>query len=62
MNEVLGAFEVGVLLSNFLFGVICVQTYTYFDTSPGDHRLNKIFVRLVYFSCTLSDTDQSTFN
>jgi hypothetical protein len=43
-NVMLGAFEIGVMLSIFFFGVLCVQTYTYFDAFPADRRLNKILV------------------
>jgi hypothetical protein len=50
VNDILGAFEVGVLLSLFLFGVICAQTYTYFDTYPDDRYL-KILVCHAYLHC-----------
>lgn len=39
-----GALEIGVLLAVFLFGVLTVQVYIYFDRFPKDPMNIKLMV------------------
>ncbi|KAJ7028983.1 hypothetical protein C8F04DRAFT_1265380 [Mycena alexandri] len=43
-----GALELGVLLSVFLFGVLTVQTYIYFYRYPKDRGIYKLMVALTW--------------
>jgi len=36
LNGTLGALEIGVLISLFLFGIVTVQTSVYYDRFPKD--------------------------
>ncbi|CAK5274994.1 unnamed protein product, partial [Mycena citricolor] len=48
--EILGALEIGVMLSLVMFGVILLQAYTYFTQNcSADSRWLKIFVGIVMF-------------
>ncbi|CAK5282970.1 unnamed protein product [Mycena citricolor] len=48
--EILGALEIGVMLSLVMFGVILLQAYTYFTQNcSADSRWLKIFVGVVMF-------------
>ncbi|EPQ58599.1 hypothetical protein GLOTRDRAFT_35895 [Gloeophyllum trabeum ATCC 11539] len=44
-NATLGALQVGCLLSTFLFGIVTVQTFMYYQTAPNDRSVLKILVR-----------------
>lgn len=44
VNATLGALEVGVLVSVFLFGMVTVQTYSYYRKFPRDMDWIKILV------------------
>lgn len=45
VNFLLGAFQIGVLVSYALFGIVTAQTYTYFAKFPEDSLKLKILVR-----------------
>ena len=40
----LGAVEVGVLLSTFLYGIATLQAFLYIERSAGDSRYTRILV------------------
>ncbi|TFK73251.1 hypothetical protein BDN72DRAFT_213600 [Pluteus cervinus] len=44
----IGAFEIGVLIAMFLFGVTTMQTFSYYRKFPADNRGMKIFVGVIW--------------
>jgi len=48
INITLGAFEVGVLTSVFLFGIVTCQTYVYYRKFPGDTWKLKLLVASIW--------------
>lgn len=46
MNDTLGALEIGVLISVFLFGFVTLQSYLYFSKFPNDKWGLKVLVRV----------------
>ncbi|KAJ6585252.1 hypothetical protein B0H19DRAFT_981388 [Mycena capillaripes] len=47
-NTTLGAYQIGVLVSYVLFGVMTTQTYIYYSRFPEDSRKLKILVAFVW--------------
>ncbi|KAJ6585353.1 hypothetical protein B0H19DRAFT_1250200 [Mycena capillaripes] len=47
-NTTLGAYQIGVLVSYVLFGVMTTQTYIYYSRFPDDSRKLKILVAFVW--------------
>ncbi|KAJ6585253.1 hypothetical protein B0H19DRAFT_416733 [Mycena capillaripes] len=47
-NATLGAYQIGVLVSYVLFGVMTTQTYIYYSRFPDDSRKLKILVAFVW--------------
>lgn len=55
LNLTIGALEIGVFISTFLFGVITVQAHIYFRRFPNDGLVIKTLVRLPScFLCILT--------
>jgi hypothetical protein len=48
LNDTLGALEIGVLISLFLFGIVTVQTSVYYDRFPKDPWHVKFLVAFVW--------------
>ncbi|KAF9462759.1 hypothetical protein BDZ94DRAFT_1260705 [Collybia nuda] len=48
-NLTVGALEIGVIISTFLFGISTVQTHTYFRRFPRDGWIIKSLVTLIWF-------------
>ncbi|KAG5642297.1 hypothetical protein DXG03_003041 [Asterophora parasitica] len=48
IEGILGPHEVGVMFAIFLFGLVTIQAFTYFREYPGDHRVVKILVSVVW--------------
>lgn len=46
IDGVLGPHEVGVMVAIFLFGLVTIQTFTYFRKYPEDPRSVKVLVCL----------------
>jgi len=49
LNYTVGAIEVGVLVSMFLFGVVSCQTWVYYRRFPTDAVLLKLLVATIWF-------------
>ncbi|KAJ7758729.1 hypothetical protein B0H16DRAFT_643027 [Mycena metata] len=49
----IGAYQIGVLVSYILFGIVTAQTYTYFVTFPEDSSKLKTLVAIVW-SCEVA--------
>jgi hypothetical protein len=47
-HATIGALEIGVLLSSFLFGIVTVQTFMYFKKFPNDTWMLKLLVRTTH--------------
>ncbi|KAG5726752.1 hypothetical protein E4T56_gene15195 [Termitomyces sp. T112] len=47
-NPTIGAFEIGVMVSMFLFGLVTSQVFSYFKKFPNDPYLMKAFVGAVW--------------
>jgi hypothetical protein len=47
LNGTYGAFEIGVLVATFLYGIETLQTYNYFRRFPKDSSLLKATVSWV---------------
>jgi hypothetical protein len=41
----LGVLEIGSFVGTFLFGVVFLQTFNYYNMYPEDGRMNKTLVR-----------------
>jgi hypothetical protein len=54
-HATIGALEIGVLLSAFLFGIVTVQTFMYFKKFPNDTWMLKLLVRDKYCRCTFAN-------
>ncbi|KAH0582343.1 hypothetical protein H2248_010291 [Termitomyces sp. 'cryptogamus'] len=48
LSATLGALEIGVLVSIFLFGVVTVQTFTYYKKFPDDRWSLRAFVGFIW--------------
>ncbi|KAF9265941.1 hypothetical protein L218DRAFT_997311 [Marasmius fiardii PR-910] len=48
-NQPLGALEVGIVTSTFLFGITTTQTYLYYQLFPRDPKWMKQLVAIVWF-------------
>ncbi|KAJ7208206.1 hypothetical protein GGX14DRAFT_454159 [Mycena pura] len=48
LNPTLGAYQIGVLLSSVLFGVLSSQTYVYFTRFPNDLMKTKTLVGFMW--------------
>ncbi|KAG6870330.1 hypothetical protein C0995_013723, partial [Termitomyces sp. Mi166 len=47
-DPTIGAFEIGVMVSIFLFGLVTVQVFTYYKKFSSDPWLMKAFVGAVW--------------
>lgn len=49
LHSTSGALQIGISLSLFLFGIISVQTYHYYQNFPDDRRLFRYLVATMWF-------------
>ncbi|KAG6848259.1 hypothetical protein H0H93_001811, partial [Arthromyces matolae] len=50
LTPTLGAYEIGVLISMFLFGLVTVQTFTYYRKFPKDPWYLKLYVLALWLT------------
>ncbi|KAG6911428.1 hypothetical protein DXG01_016525 [Tephrocybe rancida] len=48
LDSTLGAYEIGVMISIFLFGLLTVQTFTYYKKFPNDAWYLRTFVGVIW--------------
>lgn len=48
-DSTVGAFEIGVMVSIFLFGLVTVQTFSYYKKFPNDPWQMRTFVAIIWF-------------
>jgi hypothetical protein len=46
IDSTLGALEIGVAISYFLFGIFTLQVFIYFKNHPDDPPVLKVLVRV----------------
>ncbi|KIM82189.1 hypothetical protein PILCRDRAFT_820556 [Piloderma croceum F 1598] len=49
LNNTVGALEIGVQISTFLFGILSCQTWIYYHRFPKDSIISKLLVALIWF-------------
>ncbi|KAH0582191.1 hypothetical protein H2248_011838 [Termitomyces sp. 'cryptogamus'] len=50
LTPTLGVYEIGVLISMFLFGLVTVQTFTYYKKFPKDPWYLRLYVGVLWFT------------
>jgi hypothetical protein len=48
VDTIVGPHEIGVMMAIFLFGLVTIQAFTYFQNYPEDSRGTKILVRVLF--------------